>query len=96
MENNRIVIDLGFAKLVAEKGIDDKYNEIYVGIEKNGVWVQDLAILREKFHYKDSHDSDILPTVVNEGKFEVLVYANKDDEDYTNKFIIEQYCEEDN
>ena len=27
MENNRIVIDLGFAKLVAEKGIDDKYNE---------------------------------------------------------------------
>ena len=52
--------------------------------------------MREKFHYKDSHDSDILPTVVNEGKFEVLVYANKDDEDYTNKFIIEQYCEEDN
>ena len=36
------------------------------------------------------------PTVVNEDKFEVLVYANKDDEDYTNKFIIEQYCEEDN
>lgn len=96
MENNRIVIDLGFAKLVAEKGIDDKYNEIYVGVEKNGVWVQDLAIVREKCHYKDSHDSDILPTVVNEGKFEVLVYANKDDEDYTNKFIIEQYCEEDN
>lgn len=96
MENNRIVIDLGFAKLVAEKGFDDKYNEIYIGIEKNGVWVQDLAIVREKYHYKDIHDSDILPTVVNEGKFEVLVYANKDDEDYTNKFIIEQYCEEDN
>ena len=95
MENNRIVIDLGFAKLVAEKGIDDKYNEIYVGIEKNGVWVQDLAIVREKYHYEDSPNSD-LPTVVNEDKFEVLVYANKDDEDYTNKFIIEQYCEDDN
>ena len=95
MENNRIVIDLGFAKLVAEKGTDDKYHEIYVGIEKNGVWLQDLAVVREKYHYKDSPNSDI-PTVVNEGKFEVLVYANKDDEDYTNKFIIEQYCEEDN
>ena len=95
MENNRIVIDLGFAKLVAEKGTDDKYNEIYVGIEKNGVWVQDLAVVREKYHYEDNPDSD-MPTVVNEDKFEVLVYANKDDEDYTNKFIIEQYCEEDN
>ena len=52
MENNRIVIDLGFAKLVAEKGIDDKYNEIYVGIEKNGVWVQDLAIVRENIIMK--------------------------------------------
>lgn len=95
MENNRIVIDLGFAKLVAEKGTDNNYNEIYVGVEKEGSWSQDLAIVREKYHYKDNPNSGI-PTVVNEGKFEVLVYADKNDEDYTNKFIIEQYCEEDN
>lgn len=95
MENNRIVIDLGFCKLIAEKGTDNNYNEIYVGVEKNGVRVQDLAIVREKYHHKDNPNSGI-PTVVNEDKFEVLVYADKDNEDYTNKFIIEQYCEEDN
>lgn len=95
MENNRIVIDLGFAKLVAEKGIDNKYNEVYIGIEKDGVWVQDLAVVRQKYHYKDNPNSDI-PDVVNEDKFEVLVYADKNDEDYTNRFVIEQYNEEDN
>lgn len=95
MENNRIVIDLGFAKLVAERGIDNKYNEIYIGIEKDGVWVQDLATVREKYHYEDNPNSDI-PNVVNEDKFEVLVYADKNNEDYTNKFTVEQYCEEDN
>ena len=95
MENNKIVIDLGFAKLVAERGIDTKYNEIYIGIEKNGVWTQDLAVIREKYHYEDNPISDILD-VVNEDKFEVLVYADKDNEDYTNRFTIEQRDEEDN
>lgn len=95
MENNRIVIDLGFAKLVAERGIDNKYNEIYIGIEKGDIWVQDLAVVREKYHYEDNPNSDI-PNVVNENKFEVLVYADKDNEDYTNRFVIEQCDEEDN
>ena len=50
--------------------------EIYVGIlDKNGAWHQDLAIIRL------APDSD-------NKSFEVLVYADKDDEDYTNRFHI--------
>lgn len=89
MENNKIIIDLGFAKLVAEKGIDNKYNEIYIGIEKDGVWVQDLAVVRQKYHYQDYPDSNMVD-VINEDEFEVLVYADKDGADYTNRFVIEQ------
>ena len=42
MENKeeKIKIDLGFATLVAEKGMDSDYPEIYVGLEdKNGMWI---------------------------------------------------------
>ena len=67
MENNRIVIDLGFAKLVAEKGIDDKYNEIYVGIEKNGVIGFGLGQCHKSVFFKQKTEN-IEKTIIEKGK----------------------------
>lgn len=49
--------------------------EIYVGVIKDNVWYQDLAIVRS---VADQNDNE----------FEVLVYADKDSEDYTDQFRI--------
>lgn len=86
---DKIKIDLGFATLVAEKGVDNNYREIYLGLEdKNGVWLQDLAIIRQKYHYDE--DSN----VINEKGINVMVYSDANDEDYTHKFDIDIYEEE--
>ena len=86
---DKIKIDLGFAALVAEKGVDNNYREIYLGLEdKNGVWLQDLAIIRQKYHYDE--DSN----VINEKGINVMVYSDANDEDYTHKFDIDIYEEE--
>ena len=85
--DNRITIELPKGlKLVAERNIDPEYqNEIYVGIETpDGIWHQDLAVIRNAYSIDDN-----LIVNWNPGKFEVLVYANKDDVDYTNKFSVE-------
>lgn len=49
--------------------------EIYVGVIKDNVWYQDLAIVRS---VADQNDNE----------FEVLVYADKDSKDYTDQFRI--------
>ena len=49
--------------------------EIYVGVIKDNVWYQDLAIVRS---VADQNDNE----------FEVLVYADKDSEDYIDQFRI--------
>lgn len=86
---DKIKIDLGFATLVAEKGVDHNYREIYLGLEdKNGVWLQDLAIIGQKYHYDE--DSN----VINEKGINVMVYSDANDEDYTHKFDIDIYEEE--
>lgn len=86
---DKIKIDLGFAALVAEKGVDNNYREIYLGLEdKNGVWLQDLAIIRQKYHY------DEYSNIINEKGINVMVYSDANDEDYTHKFDIDIYEEE--
>lgn len=89
MENVRIhLYDNTF--LVAEQNEGLVYKELYIGIEKDGVWIQDLATVREKYHY----DDNVLHVVHDHGEYEVLVYADKEDEDYTHKFVIGEYREE--
>lgn len=87
MNNNRIEINLqnGY-RLVAEANIDPNYpNEIYVGIiNDNGQWIQDLAIIQNDYSYND--DGDI---VYSEDKFNIYVYEDNTQEDYTNKFNID-------
>lgn len=86
---NKIVIPLpnGF-QLVAERNPDWSFrNEIFIGItDGNGVWQQDLAVVRNAYGY--DHD---LNTVWKDGEYEVLVYSDENDEDYTHKFTISQY-----
>lgn len=47
--------------------------------DENGIAIQDLAIVRASENQKN---------------IEVLVWSNKDDEDYTDRFEIEEYKEE--
>lgn len=86
----KIKIDLGFATLVAEKGTHKNYREIFIGLEnKAGCWLQDLAIVGQKNHYADDAG------VVQDKGIDIMVYADKDNEDYTHHFEVGVY-EEDN
>ena len=86
---DKIKIDLGFAVLVAEKGIDNNYREIYLSLEdKNGVWLQDIAIVGQKYHYDEELN------VVNDKGIDVKIYADSNNEDFTDEFGINIYEEE--
>ena len=86
---DKIKIDLGFAVLVAEKGIDNNYREIYLSLEdKNGVWLQDLAIIGQQYHYDEELN------VVNDRGIDVKIYADSNNEDFTDEFGINIYEEE--
>lgn len=90
-QSKRIEINLpNGMKLVAERNQDLNYNkEIYIGIEtSDGCWYQDLAVVRNAHFTNDS-----LQTVWDTGKMEVLIYADENDEDYTNKFSIDIHDE---
>lgn len=71
---NKVVIDLGNnLSLIAEQNTDPEYNnKIYIGISKDNFWHQNLAIVRK----------------ADTNRFEILVYADEDNEDYTNKYTI--------
>ena len=86
---DKIKIDLGFAVLVAEKGIDNNYREIYLSLEdKNGVWLQDLAIVGQQYYYDEELN------VVNDRGIDVKIYADSNNEDFTDEFGINIYEEE--
>lgn len=86
---NRIEIELGDGnKLVAETCPEfTDYKEIYIGIENtNGLWIQDLAIVRQDYCYS--------PNIVQKhGSYEILVYGDENQEDYTNRFFVKLYEE---
>ena len=86
---DKIKIDLGFSVLVAEKGIDNNYREIYLSLEdKNGVWLQDIAIVGQQYHYDEELN------VVNDRGIDVKIYADSNNEDFTDEFGINIYEEE--
>lgn len=88
-DNKRITIELPSGlKLVAEQNLDREYqNEIYIGIETlSGDWCQDLAIVRNAYTLDDN-----LVVRWKPDEFEVLVFADKNDEAYTDKFSISSH-----
>lgn len=77
-------------KLVAEVNADPDYKEIFIGLEdKDGVWIQDLAIVGEKYKYTDSGEKETI-----DGEYTIKVYSDEYTEDYTHEFDVKEYKEE--
>jgi len=92
---NEIKIPLGNGLfLVAETSYEPYEKEICVGIRDGANnYVQDLAIIRPAYAYTDDPaDGEI---AWEQDLFDVLVYSDKDSEDYTHVFEIELYEEVD-
>jgi len=81
-----ITLDLGWTNLVVEKYEADELT-IYLQDKKTSYITQDISVIRQA---KISHDKPI------EGVVECLVWADEDNEDYTDKFVIYKYAEVDN
>lgn len=80
-----IKIDIGFASLVVEVfNSDYPVPEICISIQDDNN-MQDIACVRQVF---DLHNKSELKESI-----EVLVYSDRDDEDYTHKFTIERHSE---
>lgn len=87
--SQKIVIDLpNGLKLVAEQNNDPAFkNEIFIGVMKDdNVWYQDLAIVRNGYSYNNEGE-----VVWKDEEFDVLVYADRDSEDFTDDFAIGLY-----
>ena len=92
--NNQVVIPFGDKNLIVtiNDWKDDMPKEIFVSIaDKNDCVIQDVCMVREHYHYNPKS-----------GKFEIdsnfvdcKVWADSNDEDYTDEFVIGVYEEED-
>lgn len=89
MDEERIEALLGNGyKIVVERSHDPSFpTEVYVGIEKDGMWIQDLVCVRNA--YRVINDKTANPEAV-----EMLIYGNAYDEDYTDKIIVDVYKDE--
>lgn len=99
MQNNEVRLNLGFATLVAAKNLcyEDKIKElmIYLVDDSDGkdVVLQDIAIVRQKYHLSEDTNVDENDEFVNEDKIEVLVFGDRNSEDYTKQFVIRPLLE---
>lgn len=76
--------------LCAENDIeaDSDHPAIYIGLKKDGVYFQDLVAVRAKYHYENSDTP-----VIEDGKYEILVFGDAKNEDYTDRFEVDEYRE---
>lgn len=99
-KNNKIVIPLSNGyQLVAERNTDPNFDrEIFIGIkDKNGVWWQDLAVVRPALtpiDYYATYPFTFERPMWENDKFEVLVYGKEYLEDFTDRFKVGLYREE--
>ena len=81
--------------LVAERNPDPLYDrEIYLFLMDTNTKevTQGIAIVRQAFKTKNTnHVLDDYDQTQWTDKFEVLVYSDKDNEDYTHRFLIDRY-----
>ena len=87
MDKFSILLSNGY-KLVAERNSGEFDKELYVGIEApNGSYVQDLTIVRPTYKVEGNDikfDAD---------KFEILVFGDAYTEDFTDKYTVPLYDE---
>lgn len=84
----RIEIKIGNGiSLVAEQNTDPMFSkELFVGlVNDEGAWIQDLVIVKQKYNISKNNGVEF-----EDGKYEVFVYADENNEDYTNCFDIEE------
>ena len=91
--NNRIEINLGGGlKLVAERNPDSNFDrEIFIGLEHNGGWMQDLALVRPEYTWEGEEGNEYGNPKWRNDLFEVLVWADRNKEDWTDSFTIKKY-----
>lgn len=83
-----IVID-DETKLIADCYDPHGYREIGVGIEKKGVYYQDLALVKQS--HNDLGDGGFAHVP---DKYDVYVWGDCDADDYTNRFVVNEYRED--
>jgi len=85
-----IPLDNGY-RLIAEQNTDSEFNkEIFVGIETDtGAYHQDLAIIRPTYSFENDN------VKFNSDAFEILVFGDEKQDDYTDKFTVPLYQEDD-
>ena len=74
--------------LVAEINEDPQYREIFVYVE-GPKSVQDICLARQAYAYNKQGKPEFLPE-----QFEVAVWGNEDDEDFTEEFLIPLHKED--
>lgn len=90
-ELNKISVPLGDGyTLEASRNPDDDYKEIFVYLKKDSLVTQDLAIISERYGYDEEH-GNVVPI---HGIYDVKVYADPMDENYTDQFIFGRYEED--
>lgn len=81
----------GGVTLVVERNPNPRYDrEVYIFLmdTKTGDVTQELAIVRQAFKNRPVHCLDDYEDAKWIDKFEVLVYGGEQDDDYTDKFVI--------
>ena len=81
----RMVANIGFANLAVEVLENSMPPEIVISLEdkSNGAFLQDIALVGQAFNPKTS---EAIKDAVR-----CLVWADPNDESYTNEFVIEKY-----
>ena len=91
---NLIKIKTKSGKYLVVDYSDDDFKDLCISLESDkGDWIQDLAIVREKYEFKENESGEHTVEQIK-GVYEVLVYADKDSEDYTHKFDIDELEDE--
>lgn len=81
----KIVIDLGFANLIAEEDSTlSPHPQLTVSLEnKKGEFIQDIALISQAVK---PGSNDLISDSVR-----CLLWRDNEDEDYTDEFVIEKY-----
>lgn len=86
LETIKIPLDNGMY-LIAERNTDPNFSkELFIGLSDGQLWYQDLAVVRPSYEIQED-----LSTKWDDEKFDILVYADKDQEDYTHEFHVDLY-----
>lgn len=90
---NKIELPIGNKKLIAfvNDWEDEMPNEIFISIaDENDRIVQDICMVREHYHYTQKNGE----FEIDSSLIDCKVWADSDNEDYTNEFCIGIYEEE--